>query len=233
MISSPVNSNIRSTLGYYTVGQQYHANKVSALIDGTSRNIHPEWHFNNDFFDKINWTDEPSQDLYALYKQRAQQLRDKYDYLILMYSGGSDSQTIFDVCMANNIMIDEIVVSWATGLSNTYTPDATNHSWQNLQSEWDYTIKPKLEHIARHYPKIKITVNDWVANLQQVNVADDFITDRNHNFGPYTHARWDMTAISSVAAKFDKTYKIGVIFGTDKPRVCINDGHYRLYFLDV
>ena len=233
LINDSNSSLLRTELGYYQVGNTVHAGKIPALIDGSARNIHPEWKFNNEFFDRVDWRQEPVEDLYELYRQRAQQLRERYDYLILMYSGGSDSQTILDVCLKNKIHIDEIVVSWATSLSNTYEPDANNYSWANVQSEWDFTIQPKLNYIAAHFPKIKITVNDWVLNIKNTILADDFIADRNHNFGPYTHARWDTTAMPSVIKQFDTNGKTGVIFGTDKPRICIDQGAYRLYFLDI
>jgi hypothetical protein len=38
-------------LGYYQVGSTIHTGKAMALIDGTNRNIHPEWKFNNEVFD--------------------------------------------------------------------------------------------------------------------------------------------------------------------------------------
>jgi hypothetical protein len=48
--------NNATRLGYYRVGDAVHLNKISALIDGTKRNIHPEWVFNNDVFDTVDWT---------------------------------------------------------------------------------------------------------------------------------------------------------------------------------
>ena len=224
---------IRPDLGYYTVGEQSFTSKVAALIEGTKTNTHPQWHFNNDLFGRINWQDEPQEDIYELYRQRAQQLRDQYDYLVLMYSGGADSQCIFDVCIKNNIAIDEIVVVWAESLGGTYTPDPADTSWDNRQSEWDFTIRPRLDHIATHYPNIRITIHDWAHTANELKLADDFVADRNHNFTPYAQARWDLGRIPSIANRLDQQQSVGVIFGTDKPRVCIHEGAYRMYFLDI
>lgn len=223
----------RLDLGYYTVDGKIFPSKVAALIEGTRLDIHPAWHFNNEVFDRIDWGQEPAEDIYELYRQRAQQLRDKYDYLVLMYSGGSDSQTIFDVCMENQIKLDEIVVVWAPSLNNTYTPDASDTSWDNRQSEWDFTIKPRLDYIAAHYPHIKITVHDWAQAAKQLKLDDDFILDRNHNVTPYAQARWDLTLIPSLAKQLERNHRVGIVYGTDKPRVCIHEGAYRLYFLDI
>jgi hypothetical protein len=219
--------------GYYTVGNTVFTSKVAALLEGTKQNIHVEWNFNNEFFDHVDWTVEPSEDIYELYKQRAQQLREKYDYLVLMYSGGSDSQTILDVCLENNIRIDEIVVIWANSLANAHVPNASDYSWTNVLSEWDFNIKQRLQKLANDHPNIKITIHDWAESINTIKLADDFIADRNHNFTPYANTRWDLQTIPSIRDRIHRNENIGVVFGTDKPRICINNGAYRLYFLDV
>lgn len=219
--------------GYYTVGNTVFTSKVAALLEGTKQNVHVEWKFNNDFFDHIDWTQEPAEDIYQLYKQRAQQLREKYDYLVLMYSGGSDSQTILDVCLENNIQIDEIVIVWANSLKNAYVPDSTNYNWNNMLSEWDFNIEPRLKKLANDHPGIKITLFDWVEAANKIKLADDFIADRNHNFTPHASARWDLQLIPSLRDRINKGQNVGVVFGTDKPRVCIDNNAYRLYFLDT
>ena len=61
-------------------------------------------------FDSIDWTKEPVESLKELRKQRAQQLRDTYSYLVLYYGGGSDSSTVLNSFLDNNIKLDEIVV---------------------------------------------------------------------------------------------------------------------------
>ena len=61
-------------------------------------------------WDSIDWTQEPSESLENLFKQRAVQLRDSYDYLILYFSGGSDSQTALNIFKRYNIPLDEVVV---------------------------------------------------------------------------------------------------------------------------
>jgi hypothetical protein len=80
-------------LGYYTVGQIRHYIKPEALIAATKHNQFPEWHFNRDVFDVYAWHQEPEIGLRELYRMRAQQLRDKYDYIRLEVSGGGDSAT--------------------------------------------------------------------------------------------------------------------------------------------
>lgn len=220
-------------LGYYQVGEVKHTSKVSALIDGTVRNIHPEWHFNDETFDSYDWSVEPSESLQELYKQRAIDIRERYDYVILMYSAGGDSHTMLDAFLKNNLQVDEIIVIHPSSLEKTYTPDANNYDPLNLMSEWDFTMKPKLQWLAQHYPKIKITTYDWSKNILDHKIQDDFILDRSHNITPNSQVRNDFYQIDSVKSAVEKHNRVGILLGIDKPRVCFHDNAYRLYFLDI
>jgi hypothetical protein len=63
--------------------------------------------FNDDVFEKEDWTEEPTEDIYELYAQRAIQLRKDYDYLVLMYSGGIDSHVMLKTFLENSIQIEK------------------------------------------------------------------------------------------------------------------------------
>jgi hypothetical protein len=47
---------------------------------------------------------------------KAMQLRDQYDYLILAYSGGADSDNILKVFQQNKIHLDEVWCDWPLSL---------------------------------------------------------------------------------------------------------------------
>ena len=81
-------------LGCYRVGDLKFYSKLEAIEMHTRTGIHPHWDFNEAVFSSYDWTVEPEENILELYRQRAQQLRDKYDYIILIYSGGADSETI-------------------------------------------------------------------------------------------------------------------------------------------
>ena len=88
--------------GYYKVGQEKFVSKILAAIKATELKLPMTWHFHDDVFAKVKPTGQIS--LKELYKERALQLREKYDYLILNYSGGSDSWTILNTFLENNIV---------------------------------------------------------------------------------------------------------------------------------
>lgn len=66
------------------------------------------WDYNDDFYNTFDWTKEPEETLNELYYRKAKSLREKYDYLVLMYSGGSDSSNILDIFCRYNVHLDEI-----------------------------------------------------------------------------------------------------------------------------
>jgi hypothetical protein len=68
-----------------------------------------KFNFNDEQMSRHDWTVEPNTGLSELYAQRAHQLREKYDHLVLFYSGGIDSHVILNTFYKNNIKIDEII----------------------------------------------------------------------------------------------------------------------------
>jgi hypothetical protein len=67
-----------------------------------------EWDFNNALFESLDWTVEPTESIQELYRQRAQQIRDRYDYVVVMFSGGCDSTCVLDSFIDNGIHVDEV-----------------------------------------------------------------------------------------------------------------------------
>jgi hypothetical protein len=70
-------------LGCYRVGDLKFYSKLEAIEMHTRTGIHPHWDFNEAAFSSYDWTTEPEENLLELYRQRAQQLRNKYDYIVL------------------------------------------------------------------------------------------------------------------------------------------------------
>lgn len=154
--------------GYYVVGKKIFRNKMYAMQEATRQRLGPldiKWIFNNDIYDAMDWKVPLGISLNELYRLRAQQLRDKYSYLVLAFSGGGDSTNMLNAFINNNIHLDEVVVHWPRqSTAGRYTPnlstDATNYS-----SEWDYLVEPKLKTLATVAPRTKITILDNLHDL--------------------------------------------------------------------
>ena len=96
-------------MGVYKIGDLKFHSKLEAIEMHAKTGIHPHWDFNEAVYSSYDWTKEPDTSISELYRQRAQQIRDRYDYVILNYSSGADSQTILDTFIKHDIKIDEIV----------------------------------------------------------------------------------------------------------------------------
>jgi hypothetical protein len=101
-----MNIQDKDQFGFYKVGDLKFYSKLQALEMQQHTNICPTWHFNESTFKSIDWSIEPKESLSELYKKRAQQIREKYDYIVLWYSGGADSHNVLMSFVKNNIFID-------------------------------------------------------------------------------------------------------------------------------
>jgi hypothetical protein len=103
-------------------------------------------------FLSFNFTIEPQESIEQLIDIRCKQIRDKYSYIKLWFSGGSDSTTVLNGFLRNNIHIDEIIV-YAQSLNNNY---------ENLGNfELTNFTFPYLKELSKHLTKTKFTTY-WV-----------------------------------------------------------------------
>jgi hypothetical protein len=205
-------------------------NKVEALLEATrlkqlNTNAGIVFRYYSDIWKNFNYSLCGQIPLSVLYKDRAMQLRDKYEFLILKYSGGSDSHNILMTFLKNNIKLDAIYVNWPVSAKskNLYTPNNSNFSPKNELSEWDYVIKPDLDWISKNHPDIKIYVDDWLENITTEKRIDDTqFQKQNHFLSPASFYR--MQHFSNFEKNlFDKSINVGIIEGADKPNLYISD----------
>ena len=96
MFDSFLQFNRQDIYGYYTVGGIKMYSQIEAVEISNKLDLPIKWHFNDEVFSSLDWTVEPTETLAELYKKRCEQLREKYDYLVLYYSGGADSDNILN-----------------------------------------------------------------------------------------------------------------------------------------
>jgi hypothetical protein len=131
------------------------------MIINQKYNAKLQFCFHDELFEKVNWAIEPDVDIGTLYKMRAQQLRDKYNYLILGFSGGSDSVQVLYTFLKNNIFIDEIQTHHHAKAVERLGEDVVAND-PDLQDflEYKYAALPLLEMVRKLSPKTKITTLD-------------------------------------------------------------------------
>jgi len=168
-----------------------------------------------------------------LYKLRAQQLRDKYDYLILHYSGGADSNNVLETFIKNNIKLDEVCVLWPKALvdGKFYMPNINDRTAYNSWSEWNFAVKPSLEKLKQTNPEIKITVQEFLEDHNKIKIEPLFDKLRYYRPGVvmYNYA----TILHAQQSAHHNKGRVGRIYGIDKPLLAEwNNGVY-MFFNDV
>jgi hypothetical protein len=220
-------------LGFYTVGDKTFYSKPMALMEATQTGHFPHWNFNRDTFSKINTCVEPATDLRILYKLRAQQLRDRYDYIRLEFSGGSDSTTVLLSFINNKIHLDEIVFRYPAQGDRNLEADAKNTKAENTLSEWEFAAKPMLQKIAVEHPEIKITLHDFSDNILKYKSDESWIERSKDYLHPEHTFKHDPMGLVDHQKLADTGKQICVLYGIDKPKLCIKDGRWWLYFMDM
>jgi len=224
-----------SKLGYYRVGNRIFYLKPDAYIYATQTGELPDWQFNPIEFAKFNWESEPETNLRELYRQRAQQLRDRYDYIRLECSGGGDSATALFSFLLNGIHIDEVMFRYPKQVDKDSVDAPWNTRAENTLGERKYAAEPLLHWIKTNYPQVKITIQDYSENL----LKDDYLRDESWVF---TTRDWFQPGHGIKFGNFntqeqrklaDSNKKICVLHGIDKPKLAVIDNKWYLYFMDL
>jgi len=222
---------------FYSVGNQHFKNKVEALIESHRTQIPVKWDPNITFWqnecDKFIPDEWANFKITDLYKTRALQLREKYDYLILNYSGGMDSWNILYTFLVNNIKLDEIHVKSSDDVDEKIDVYSFSTNSSNFHSEWKFNILPDLQYLQTYYPQIKITISNYIKNCldtETINSFTDKLFNANCYIGVFELMRQTQT---SPTIKNNTSLKIGDIWGIDKPSFHIlENGDMGMYFVD-
>ena len=160
--------------------------------------------------DQLDWLQEPDESLDQLMDRHACNLRNKYQHVMLSWSGGTDSQTIYEVFKRNNLHIDEIVI-W---INDQYEP------WYSSQ----YVDWLKNNH---HDPLTKITVKERFdpAAKQQIITGEDWIFQNISMIPKFAMGTMDSVMWNYCADQYGGSTWC-LITGHEQPRVFKKDNKY-------
>lgn len=216
--------------GYYIVGNKIFNFKINALEEATRTSLPITWEFNTEEFKSVNWRNDSLISIEQVYRMRAQQLRDQYDYLVLAYSGGADSDTVLKSFINNNIHLDEIICDWSLSQTNNSNYKVSmDTAPENYTSEWELAIKPTLEYITKNFPKIKITLVDSTETLTIEDFEDTCTVTHNCGYVSVKRYRKISQRIRDLA---DQHNQVGLIIGLEKPRLSVERGILCASFFD-
>lgn len=192
---------------------------------------------------KVNLFEEPTESLDYLYKQRAEQLRNNYDYLILHYSGGHDSHNILETFLLNNIFLDEILILDQFDKSFRKKLEDSNFEFLHLNAyEPELSAIPLAKHFVETYsPNTKITIVEnvfgihtryWV-DLKEKEIIDNLNSPGTLGMIGKTPVRLkDLNLYNADYKKIKQTKKVAHIWGRDKASVKYDNYGYYFNFDD-
>jgi hypothetical protein len=222
-------------LGYYTCGGMEFESKIQAAFHSIKTKNPIKWHFNDEIFGSHHWR-EPMETLDQLYDRRCREIRERYDYVMLSYSGGADSHNILMSFVRQGLHIDEIIVNTMDKANNKFTNiDNTDLRPENAAAELHLQTIPRLKEIVGKIPKTKITVCDLSDHLfDYMNGAKDasWVLTRKEGLNPANVTRFNYLHVSDVRKQFDKSKSLVLVLGVDKPRIYINDNYLYTRFSD-
>jgi hypothetical protein len=214
--------------GYYLINGIKTFSKIEAWQLSGKNWSNVEFIFNDDTLSQLDWTVEPNEDIYELYRQRAQQLREKYDYLVLMYSGGIDSETVLETFLFNNIKLDEVF-----SLSTADTAEkSSKYNKEIFEKVFPYINSLDLNKSGTYFRYLefgKYMVDQW---------NDEF---HYENFQNYSHgAQWFIIRSHILKSKIkdheilsEQGKKICYIWGFEKPSIYVDSGRHYYTFVDL
>lgn len=223
--------NIKDQFGFYTVGDLKFYSKMEAIEMMTKTGHHLHWDFNEKVFSLNDWKIEPKESLAELYKKRAEQLREKYDYLVLWYSSGADSQNILESFLENDIALDEV----ASFVNYEGTHD-TNDFYLNGEI-FNIAIK-RLEKYKEKFPNLKHRIVDMCQTMvdffDRPQTLLNWKYQQNTLFSVNASIRWKLfRQVEHWQNLINSGKKVGFIWGKDKPRLGKVNGKYCFRFLDI
>lgn len=216
--------------GIYEVAGQQFLNKTDALVEATKLGENCHWNFHDKIYSAMDWSVRPAGTLQDLYQQRAQQIRDTYDYVIIHFSGGADSWTVLDSFLSNGIHVDEVYTRWAFAERKYKDPDPQNLKEINLASEYEFAAYPVLKEIEKNYPKTYIYVDDY-SEVYTKEVTEQVLTGGNHYMTLGTFYRFNRKSPGEILA-LKQGKRIAVIYGFDKIQCTVNNDIVQAHFVD-
>ena len=198
--------------GYYEVDGRTTYSKLEAAEWARLNKSNVRWIFNDDVFGSLDWTQEPTTSLWDLYKARARQIREAYDYVVLWYSGGSDSHNMLLAWIDAGLKIDEIATTWnyeTTGdPQNHYNAEITNVVLPDIKKLQDSGLEFKFRIIDMAQPSLML-FDMW---------GTEFEYNINCHFSPNNPARaMFRETIPEYKNMITEGKKLCFVWGKEKP----------------
>lgn len=216
--------------GYYEIGDEIYNNKIEALYQGSLQRKYPRWNFHDAVYSATDWHTRPTKTLAEVYKERAQQLRDKYDYISISFSGGADAWNMLFAFLNNGIHVDEVYTRFAlSGTRKYYEANDKVRDPVNYTSEYEYAVKPVLDYVQKNFPLTKVTVDDITESYLEEVTESELLRAGHHIFSGLSVKRCaNQFGLTGLDGK-----KVATIRGSGKVQVFKHNGMFFADFTDA
>jgi hypothetical protein len=201
----------------YWVGDQRFQNRWSAMLHANATQQKITFDLFQQEFDRADWTHEPDQTWDQLLDRRALQIAAKNKPIILAFSGGTDSYTMYQVFRRMDIPIAGAYVM-------------IKHRWQE---SFDTVIKFITAESQQHGFRL------WIGHetpdvMSKIYDSPDWLWNNQRNLSVYFGFGCDVVlhAEDSVAAGLDFDGDYVMVTGNDKPRLLYANYRYYSYQQD-
>lgn len=204
-----------TSVGYQVDGKTFY-NPFLAFLHGAHNtpNENPKFICYDSVFKDLDWTDEPAETVRELIDARTRQLAQKYEKIIISFSGGTDSVTVYNSFVRQNIFIDELIIS--------YSPYTNAHPVEN--ANWLIKNHPdkntRITVLNRNDPQYysKFNNESWVlensGNLGYFNLSAPGAYFYRHCVDSWGNTNWAM------------------IIGYEKPNIIRENNKWHAVHLD-
>src|SRR5262245_16896494 len=226
--------------GYYVYAGRIYFNKYDLFDAALARwDWSPAIEFVFPLADELgDTTVEPELSLVDLYKARALELRGRFDYLILMYSGGADSHQVLMSFLNNGIFLDEVRTVFPVQFASTLTEENPSpRDPLGLIYEYKLAVLPALQMVSLRSPGTRIVVQDLTDDCMALSewrnsLIAPRVTGGLHGLYHGIRRAATMRELQRFAEGMGAS-TVGVIYGSEKPYPRLTDYRLDLFFSDV
>lgn len=178
--------------------------------------------FNEDVYDTVDWTTPPIKTIAELEEDHARYLRNKYEYVRVMFSGGSDSSSIVAAFLRVGLKIDEI----ATYTNASIRPDIPcGPEYHIHRYNW---LKELYARYNTELPKIT------VSEIGEREIQSHFVKNYFYNHMGYTGSgSFSYNQLGEISQHFapPATKNYCIVYGMEKPKLVVEDS--VIYFTQL
>lgn len=201
---------------HYSVRGKYFTNIILAWVAAHKLETTVKFHYYDEAYSKANWLQEPPETFEELMDRRANQLRLKYDNIIFYYSGGYDSNTIYNVFNRNKIRVKEFIVG-TSRIVNYLPPEVLTHA---KQTWWDpSTIFTEVD------------TEDQTELGERFSRKSNWILEDTSSHGRFTTSMPNPINDRYIRDKYGGT-NFCLVYGLEKPMLVYKNGKWWARKLD-